>query len=62
MKEPNCLKMYNWTIIKIIIYVTKKVSKGRPSNIKTVCSDRRLWKMSQMICFKSGYLYIFSIF
>lgn len=43
MKEPNYLKTYNWTIVKIIIVCDVKKNqnhqtcKGRPSNIKTVC-------------------------
>lgn len=34
MKEPNCLKMCNWTIIKIIICDKKKPPKEDPVTLK----------------------------
>jgi len=49
MKVSNYLKMYNWTIIKIIIVCeVKKTSRGRPSNIKTVCSDEKTLRWNHL--------------
>lgn len=42
MKEPNYLKMCNWAIIRVVIYMIQKISKGSPSNIKIVFLQKTL--------------------
>lgn len=39
MKEPNYLKTYNWTIVKIIIVCDVKKNKKKKQNTKPAKED-----------------------